>query len=63
MADGSLPKCRLVGDVRGYVPVAGEAEAECVAGGFPCQVKASEMIAKNKNASFDLFNRTGFRQN
>lgn len=43
MADGSLPKRRIVADVRDYTPVGDEIDAECVAGGFPCQVMASEM--------------------
>ena len=41
MADGSLPKCRVVDDVRTYNPSDDEATAESVVGGFPCQVGAS----------------------
>jgi len=41
MADGSLPKGRIVEDVRTYSPIGDESDAESVVGGFPCQVGAS----------------------
>lgn len=43
-ADGLLPACKIVDDVRDYKPTGCSLEAEVLSGGFPCQATTLEIF-------------------